>query len=201
MKGHKRRPQKQKIHTLEEASLRGIFAVRRQLSADSQEVLLDIMDALHPELLNAARLFYLGELSITVIGFSRFDKKHRGTGPSTMSIVDRVQSTKHPIEEVKLGQLCIFGSEAKAKLAISLNSDELDQEVENIEAEYERKGFKLRKDYNSDNEDYSPHCSIALLFGDNLSHFQDPNTLNKLDMIAGLGELSTTSIQLDPVIL
>jgi hypothetical protein len=127
-----KRPQVAKQNNLQRANARGIFAVRRIVSPESHETLQEISDVLQPDLHNAGRLFDVRNIAVTVIGFSRFDKRHIGIGPTTRSIVDRVHSSQHPLE-VTLGSLGIYGSEHKSKLGINLISTELDAEVEDFE--------------------------------------------------------------------
>lgn len=195
MKNRRTRPQKAKAHNLERANRRGVFAVRRRVAPESQESLQVISDILQPEIRSTGRLFDVRTLGVTVVGFSRFDRRHLGTGPPTSEVVRKVLSTSSALE-VGLGKLSIYDTETKAKLGVALISEELEQEVEDLEDGFRRKGFSLRTDPNDDGE-YAPHCSMALLYTDNLAHYQDPRTLRRLDTITGLSA-DTIQIVLEP---
>ncbi len=94
--------------------------------------------------------------------------------------------------------MAVFGSAFKGKLGFNLISEELVSEITTLEHAFKEKGFPLRKDPNGDSG-LAPHCSIALLYNDNLGHFRDDRTLAKLiQMISSEGEI-TQSINLDPI--
>lgn len=179
---------------LEQAEARGVLAIRRAVSAEGQTTLQSISDLLMPEVINSGRLFDVVTLGVTVVGFSRFDKHHRSKGPPTRQVVENIQSLYSPTN-VKLGKLGIFGSEAKSKLGIYLTGDALFQEAEDIDTEFMHCGFPLRNDPNSP-DGFVPHCSIALLYTDNIAHFREPRTLKRLNIVAGLAA-ATKSIDLD----
>ena len=190
--------QRRKNNIVQHANERGIFAIRRPLSPDSQQLLHRFSCILQSELHNSGRLFNPRSLGVTVVGFSRFNKRHKGIGPPTKRITAEVESCHHPINNVRLGSLAIFGSSFKGKLGINLISEELVNEAANLEGVFKEKGFPLRKDPNGDSS-LTPHCSIALLYNDNLGHFQDDRTLAKLTQMIGLEKGITQSITLDPV--
>ena len=189
--------QKQKQHITQRANERGVFAVSRPISSEGQMVLQSISDILQPELRNAGRLFNVNTLGTTVIGFSRFSKRHKGIGPPTEQVTNEIDSSHHPIE-VELGHLGIYGSATKCKLSISLISDKLIREAEAIEAVFEQRGFPLKQDPNAENG-FVPHCSIALLYNDNLGHFQDDKILRRLESLTGLEPRTMQTIVLDPI--
>lgn len=193
--GHK--PQRVRQNILQQANAKGIYAVRRKVAEQSYATLQEVADNLQAPLHNAGRIFDVRMLGITIIGFSRFDRRHCGRGPSTASITEKVATAVRPIE-VALGSLAIYGSSSKAKLGIEIISEELDAEESTYEAQFTNVGYALKKEYNG-NGTYAPHLSIALLYGDHLSHFQDARTLDKLDRVTMLGKTGGISIILDPV--
>jgi len=180
------------------ANLRGIHAVRRKVSASETEPLMyQIAQDIGSELENAARIFMPDNLGVTVVGFSRFNDRLIYRGPTTDSMLEKIPSLKQPIK-AKLGSLAIFGSRVKAKLAVSLFSDELQNEVKALEDQYLLSGFPLKRDYNDDGS-YLPHCSIALLYNDHLREIEDPRMLSRLSRLAGLGLAKDKTITLEPV--
>lgn len=176
---------------------KGIVAVRRKISPESLSSFQTIVDELNPELQNAARLFTTKMLGVTVVGFSRFDKRHIGKGPATRDVTRKVDSCRYPID-VQLDRFAIFGSNNKGKLGICLESDELVQETQDLEDEFASQGFPLRKDHNSE-DGYTPHCSIALIYNDKLQYFHDDRTLVRLEAISGFYALDRT-VRLEPVL-
>jgi hypothetical protein len=189
--------QSKKPNIFHGAGQRGVVAIRRQIAPESQELLSSIADYLQPELQNVGRLFAPEALGVSIIGFSRYDKRHRGIGPATKDVVSMIESCYRPIN-VDIGRMAIFGTNRKAKLGVVLESEDLDYEVEVIENEFEKRGFPLRKDFNSE-DGFLGHCSLALLYNDHLTRFQDPRTLKKLESIAGLRTSSPQVIVLEPV--
>ncbi len=186
-----------KANIIRRANLNGVYAVRRKISPASLSLMQSIEVKLLPELHNVGRLFDAHMLGVTVIGFSRFDKRHRGIGPSTASISEKITSTKMPLEVV-LGRLAVYGSELKAKLGIDIFSDELINEELEYESCFSAADFPLKDDYNS-NGSYKPHVSLALMYGDNFGYFKDKKLLARLDSVAGLGANCDKRITLEPV--
>lgn len=190
---------------IQQANYRGIFAVRRDISPDSYGTMQRVADALRPELHNAARIFDVRSIGVTVIGFSRFDRRHCGKGPSTALITERVRSASEPID-VKLGSLAVFGPDittkakvsGKHKLSVEVYSEDLEAEEQEFEAAYANAGFPLKREHNGDGT-YVPHLSVALLYGDHVGQFQDTRALDKLDAITGLGHTCSEYITLEPV--
>ncbi len=198
MSASSRSCQKQKPSTFRQANEHGIYAVRRLLARESQPLLKDLENKLMPELTNVSRVFEPQSLEVTVIGASRYDKRHRGKGPKTEHISEKVTSASYPIE-AKLGKMAVYGSGRKHKLAIGLISDGLIEEENSYMAQFEIVGFPLRRDYN-DEGFYSPHLSIALINNDRLAHFKDPRTIRGLGRISNYKDFLDQQIVFDPVI-
>lgn len=198
MRASSRSRQKQKPSTFRQANEHGIYAVRRLLSRESQPLLKDLENRLMPELTNVSQVFESQTLKVTVIGASRYDKRHRGKGPRTEHISEKVTSARYPIE-AKLGKMAVYGSGRKNKLAIGLISNELIEEENNYMEQFEAVGFPLRRDYNDDGF-YAPHLSIALLNNDHVPHFKDPRTIRRLGHIVNYEEFQNQQIIFDPVI-
>lgn len=190
------KPQASKQTTFQQAHEKGIFAIRRSVAPESYETLQAINNALVPELQNTARLFDVHTLGVTVIGFSRYDKRHRNSGPPTKDIVERVPSSRQKIE-VTIGGLATYGSASKGKLGLQLVSTDLANEAHFFEQAFADHDFPLRNDPNCDGILYASHCSLALLYNDTRAHFEDPRSLNKLAELSGLATAS--SIILEPV--
>ena len=197
MHNRQNRHQVQKQNRLQNANERGIFAVRRKVSPASRLLLQKIVDELQPELHNVSRIFDIKSLGVTVIGFSRFDKRHLGAGPATKKITDRVDSC-HQVIEVQLGTLGIYGSDTRGKLGISLTSRQLVDEVLALQDEFQSAGFPLKADPNSAGE-YQPHCSLALLDTDKSGHFKDERALRMLNGLHIIESSMSETIVLDPV--
>lgn len=191
----------------QQANYRGIFAVRREISPVSYGTMQKVADSLSPELHNAARIFDVRSIGVTVIGFSRFDRRHCGKGPKTASITEQISTAHRPLE-VRLGNLAVYGAEinyknnklisGKHKLAVEVYSEDLIHEEREFEAAFEDAGYPLKREHNGDGT-YAPHLSVALLYGDYVGQFADPRTLSKLDAISGLGRACGQSITLNPV--
>lgn len=183
--------------TARQANRRGVYAVRRKVSHESCETIFNIAEVLGPELDNAARLFYAHDLGVTVIGFGRQDKRHKGKGPKTSDVSELVSSSKNSLV-AHFGKLSIFGHGKKKKLGLNLSCEELRDEENKYCDEFLKKGFPLRPDYNNDGI-YAPHLSIALLNNDYVDHFSDPRVLRRLNRLANLGGSLLQEITLEPV--
>lgn len=85
----------------------------------------------------------------------------------------------------------MFGSDTKHKLAFKLVSPEMTAEVRQFEQVFKQLGNPLQPDFNSDSGEPNPHCSIALMFEDQIGHFEDPRTLDRLGSIAVRGLVDT----------
>lgn len=193
---HHSKKQTLRNNALISANNRGVFAIRRPLEPESYQVIHDVTNSLRGELHNSGRLFDVRSLGVTVIGFSRFDRAHRRQGPPTTEIIASVESSRHKLS-ARLGKLAVFGSETKGKLGIILNSEDLNQEVENFENEFQKRDFKLIRDPN-DHGIYTPHLSICLLYSDHLNSFKDSRTLHRLNKISNLGSYGNHSVTLGP---
>ena len=115
----------------------------------------------------------------------------------TESVIREIESVHQPIV-VSLGRMAIFGSDKKAKLGFSIVSDELEHEESLITQSYANRGYKLRRDPNSDGF-YHPHLSVALLYSDAIANFSDERALERLEVIVRLGEKVTNEVVLNPV--
>lgn len=173
-------PQPPKAHTTQTATACDILAIRRSVSPESYPVFENIAELLEPEIRNAARLFDISNLGVTVIGFTRFDKHHRQNWPPTREVVGTVHSAREPLE-VKLGTLGVYGSDSKHKLGFSLESDALIAEISAFEQTFRDRGSPLRNDPNANPDELTPHCSIALLYEENVGYFCDTRTLDRLN--------------------
>lgn len=178
-----------------QASSRGVFSVRRKVAKESYSAIEDLYDILHPEITNAAELSAIKSLGVTVVGFSRFDERHCGAGPRTASISEKICSTSKPLE-VGIGKLALFGSSLKARLALNLVSEELKAEANEFETLFAAMNFPLKPDYNG--VEFTPHCSLALIFRDRLGHFTDNTTMNRLNLNKDSAMTSAASIILEP---
>jgi hypothetical protein len=190
-------PQRPKQNIMQQANMRGIFSVRRTIADESIKNLQYIADQLEPELHNMGRIFDPRTIGITEIGFSRFDNKLKLDGPATETVIREIHTIHQPLV-VSLGRMAIFGTDKKAKLAFSVVSNELEDEEARITQEYANRGYKLRRDPNSDGY-YHPHLSIALLYSDAVANFSDERALERLEVIVRLGEKVTNEIVLNPV--
>lgn len=93
---------------IRQSNQNGIYAVRRHISPANSEFFEGVAEKLEPKIINAGRLLRVGQLSVTVIGFSRFSKKHRFYGVPTERIAQEIPSATESFE-AKLGSLSIFG--------------------------------------------------------------------------------------------
>jgi hypothetical protein len=192
---HPEKLQKRKVHQLERANSLGIFPIRRNISPACHDVFYSIIDVLEPEILGSGYSI-LRNLGVTIIGFSRFDQRHRHNGPPTKSIIDRVTSSNKPIE-TNLGSLAIFGSEIKSKLAVRLDSLELKKEQKDFEETFNSIGYPLKDGYN-DRGIYNPHCSVYSIDSCHAPHFKDQRILDRLTNLVHT-ELRDLVVSLDPV--
>ena len=183
-----------------EANRRGIFTVKRRLDEPSNQVIEEIVSAIRPEIVNAARPFYPKSWHVTVIGFSRYSKEYKLNGKPTKLIGESIPTTKDPIE-VRLGRLGVFGggSSKAPKLAINISSDKLDEEVERFELAYDAVGSPLLPEYNSETGSFAGHISLALINSDRIYDLSDPRYLRRLSLIAGLIKGDQKYITLAPV--
>ena len=176
---------------------REVVAARRPVATEDQVALQGIYDILYPKIKKAAHVNKMKYFGATVVGFGRFDQNHREFGPPTREITEQVDSTLAPMR-VGLGKVGIYGTDAVQKLGISLISDELNLEKREIETAFEHKGFPLLQGpYRSGG--YIQHLSIGYLEVDRPEYFKDPEILEELDIIAGLGSSSTQRILLEKV--
>lgn len=190
--------QASKPHVMQTATEGKIIPVRRLVSPESHTTLSIIEKLLRTELLGAARQFEVDGLGVTVIGFSRFDRRHRGPkGPPTSDIVREVPGAQEPLE-VSLGGLAVFGSLQKAKLGLQLLSDELEEEVHAFEDAFEKRGFPLKPDHNARDGVINLHCSIALLYGDRINDIGSEEWLHRVGHLV-LAEVGEPTITLEPV--
>jgi hypothetical protein len=192
------REQKHKRNTLQTAKDHEIFAVRRRISPDSYSVFEDIATRLEPEVVNAGRIFEPASLGVTVVGFTRFDKRHRHKGISTPRAIERVPSASKSLR-ARLGGLGVFGSGNKHKLSFVLECGELGYEIDSFERVFRLSGFPLKRDPNNPEGIVTPHCSIALLHEDHVAHFGDEKTLHRLTGICLEEACGDTSIMLEPI--
>ena len=175
------------------ANERGVFAVRRLLSPQSYDSIRQTTDLLNHELKNIGRTFEVETIGVTIVGFSRFFRKHMLNGPATSLITENIVSAKYPIEVV-LGRLGVYGPDSRAKLAVSIESPELVHEELAYRKAYEDRGYSLNNRWT-----YQPHCSLALIASDYVEHFNDPRSISRLNKLTGLGKMIEQSIVLEPV--
>lgn len=187
--------QASKRNSMEVAEERGIAAIRRNFTADDRQIFEIVAQLLRSELVGAARLFDPESLGVTVVGFSRYSSNHRVKGPRTSDVIRVVAGTGDPVT-VRLGALGVFGSGSKHKLGFHLRdeSDTLANEVSSLEGEFAGRGFPLKRDYNTTEDGYAPHCSIALLYEDHVGHFTEPSVLLRLGnlLVAHIGDPEIT---------
>jgi len=184
---------KQRSYEYKIANERGVFAVRRLVSPESYDALRQTTELLSNELKNIGRTFEVETIGVTIVGFSRFFRKHMLNGPATSLMTENVRSAQYPIEVV-LGRLGIYGPDSRAKLAVSLDSFELVNEELAYRKVYEESGYALNNRWS-----YQPHCSLALIASDYVEHFTDPRSISKLNKLTGLGKMIEQSIILEPV--
>jgi hypothetical protein len=190
--------ERQKHQNYQQRALsRGVVAARRPVETDGQILLHDAAETLKRKIRRGGYLTAAGRIGVTVVGFGRFNIDHQRFGPPTNDITAEVVSTLSPIE-VRLGRIGIYGTDTKRKLGISLISEELALEKKLIEAGFEESGFPLQQGPNRA-EGYIQHVSIGLLDIDNLDYFKDPDEIEKLEALTGLGPNSVQTIILQPV--
>jgi hypothetical protein len=189
--------QQKNQNVIQRANERGVVAARRRVSGKGQRTLQRVLNAIEPELGGAAHLFNVKRIGVNIIGFSRFDQEHQDQGPPTKDVVAEVLSSQNFLR-VGLGRIGVYGSETKAKLGISLISDRLRWEEEDIEMVFDKLGFPLQPGPYRD-DGFVPHVSIGRLDINQLEYFQSSETLRRLDELAGLGHLATRSLSLDPI--
>jgi hypothetical protein len=164
------------------AQARGVHGIRRVIDPASLRVFESINDRLESEIRGLDRLIHPSTLTVTIIGFSRFNKRLKDRGPSTREIIESVPSFSGPIP-AELGKLGIFGSGNAHKLAFELISPEIEEEIDRCEEEYRSRGFPLLEDYNTENRRFMPHCSIAFLHKDNIGHHRERRNLARYTAI------------------
>lgn len=171
------------------ANSRGVFAIRRPIHEDSFEVFEEINERLTPRFRGTDRLFTKKTITVTVIGFSRFNNDHWDEGPATSSIMSKVPSLKETIP-VALGKLGVFGIRNNHKLAFELLPHNLDgsqpqlhDEITACEDAYTEAGFALEPDGFS-NSGYVPHCSIGSLHRSNVVEHRKKQVLDQYDRVA-----------------
>jgi hypothetical protein len=189
--------QQKNQNVIQRANERGVVAARRHVSAKGQRTLQRVFNAIEPELGGAAHLFNVKRIGVNIIGFSRFDQEHQDHGPPTKDVVAEVLSSQNFLR-VGLGRIGVYGSETKAKLGISLISDRLRYEEDDIEMVFEKMGFPLQPGPYRD-DGFVPHVSIARLDINHLEYFLNPDTLRRMEIRAGVGTLATRSLTLDPI--
>ena len=196
-----RRPQKPKAKLSDIAKQRGIYAVRRPIAPESREVFDVVESTLSPYLEGGGgRIFTENTLGVTVIGASLFSENHYLKGPATCGVLERIPSAKENIATV-IGSLALFGGGKNLnKLGFELTSPELIQENALLHGVYSDLGFPLRSTRFAGSS-YNSHCSIAILYSDQIGRFDNPDILRKLDRtIAIEGKeimLSPPTINLD----
>lgn len=177
-----RRPQKQKRPSNTVARERNVFAIRRNIDESSYPVFEKAAERLKSEVDGIGRLFLPSALTVTVVGFTRFTHKHREQGPPTLDILNKVESNDSYIYGT-LGKLGIYGAGTKHKLGFKLHSSDIIDEIYKYEEAFEQTGYPLRNDPNSPDGPV-PHCSVALMYQDNIKHFKTPSVLARLDQTA-----------------
>ncbi len=167
------------------AKTREIFAVRRELDDASQSFFGKIFDrTLLDEVNGMGRLFLPETLSVTVVGFSRYSRKYIERGPKTKEVVAKIPNANSRIE-ASLGELALFGSIKKPKLAFELVSERLQTEVDDFENQFTTSDFPLKPDYNSDTGKPQMHLSIGLVYSDSLRYFSEKSVLGNIAGIVG----------------
>ncbi len=189
----KRKPNHNR-QVVEVANNRGVYAVRRKISPESFEVFEDASKALRAEIQGTDRFFKVEDLSVTVVGFKRFNKRLRESGPKTSDMIEQIPSCSEQIVAT-VGKIGIYGAGSKYKLAFGIESDELINEFAQCSNNYKEAGFPLVPDPNSP-DSYTPHCSVALLDQDHVGHFDNRRTISRLDKIA---EITNRELILQPV--
>lgn len=180
--GNDRRKQNGKSSKAVIAIEKGIFGIRRPIHKNSVELFSIVKEKIldSQEIMGAGRLFVPETLGLTVVGFSRFSRKHRDRGPKTQSVVECIPSCASNVE-IELGRIGIFGSKTNPKLGFHIASDKLENEREELSSEYERRRFELRSDPSSGTEN-NLHISIVQLYGDR-DYFDDPRILKRFEDI------------------
>ena len=176
---------------------RGIYAVRRPISPESVEYFDNIITNLKPEMENESRLFDSDSLGVTVIGFNRFDNRHKRFGMATREIAEKIPSSSQQIE-VNLGKIGIYGSGIKHKIGFEIISPELETEVMDFETQFNESGSNLRRDFNKPDGEMNLHLCVGLMYEDHIGHFTAPETLSRLGQIA-LNDVDTNTIILDKI--
>jgi hypothetical protein len=190
-------PQHKKPSSKKLVSERGVYAVRRSVSPLSVDYIDCIISNLQPEMENASRLFDKDSLGVTIIGFSRFDDRHKRFGQPTHEIAKNVPSSSRETK-VLLGRMGIYGSGAKHKLGFEIISSELETEVLDFEAEFKASGSKLRRDPNKPSSELNLHLCVGLMYEDHIGHFNDDQTLTRLGNVAMSG-LDYLPVILNPI--
>ena len=153
------------------ANSRGIYAIRRVVSPSSYELFDEIKDELEVEFRGSDRLFTPETLLLTVIGFSRFSKKHKLNGPDTRQIINAVPSLHENIT-AQIGRLGVFGSGNGMKLAVNVESEELVDEYQACRRAYADRGYPLNERVMRADV-FKPHCSIGYLHAANAGHHRE----------------------------
>ena len=190
-------PQNKKPSIKKLVSERGVFAVRRPVSHESVEYIDSIITNLQPEMENASRLFDKESLGVTIVGFTRFDDRHKRFGTPTKEIAQNVPSSNDSIK-VYLGRMGIYGSGSKHKLGFEIISPELETEVLDFEEEFKASGSKLRRDPNKPSAELNLHLCLGLMYEDHIGHFNDDQILTRLGNVAMSG-LDYQPVILDPI--
>jgi len=182
----KRRPQKPKRRVRDIAKERGVYAVRRTLAEGSEEVLAPLYEVLPPYLEGAkGRLFTQETLGVTVVGASRFGKNHFDKGPATAKVLEQVPSVDSFIS-AKIGSIALFGSGNRiSKLGFCLQSTDLQAENEALRGVYSKLGFPLHVPW-YEKEGFVSHCSVAILYADQIGRFSNDDILERLDQAIGI---------------
>ncbi len=184
----KRRPQKPKRRVQDIAKERGVYAIRRTLAEGSEEVLEPLYEILPPYLEGAkGRIFTQETLGVTVVGASRFKDNHFDKGPATAQVLEQVPSADSFIS-AKIGSIALFGSGSRMnKLGFCLQSTSLQAENEALRDVYKNLGFPLHVPW-YEKEGFVPHCSVAILYTDQIGRFSNDDILDRLDKSIGIRE-------------
>lgn len=163
---------------------RGVVPVRRKIARQSIPDLLDYSESLESVLDGKARMMTPNSLHVSVVSFSRLSESHKRRGQPTSEIARKfVQLSSRPVEAT-IGKIMLAGGGNKYKLAIELQSEQLLEEEAAYSQALSDLRFPLLKEYTSEDGQYHPHCSVALLYNDHLKEFENPDRRAYLDEMA-----------------
>lgn len=175
------------------AMAKGIVPIRRGISPEHHDLFKEVGSKFKSEFRGAGRVYEVDSIFVTLVGLNRFDRRLLGQGPKTSSILDKVPSTKKPLDEVKLGGLGIFGS----KLAFELHSTELYGEITDLEEAYNKRGFPLKEHPLADERGYIAHATIVYLYEQGREHFTDQRELERLNSLASVLGTPVTLLEVE----